>query len=96
MSTLDARYVRDRSIVSREIAGETILVPIRQNVGDLESIYTLNETGARIWSLLDGERSVGEIRDAIVDEYEVILKDAERDVLELLAQLESVGAVARL
>ena len=28
-------YLKDLSIVARQIAGEMILVPIRQNVGDL-------------------------------------------------------------
>jgi len=95
LSTLDTCYRQDPSIVSREIAGETILVPIRQNVGDLESIYTLNQTGARIWALLDGERSVRTIREAIAEEYEVSPGEAVQDILELLAQLETIGAVAR-
>ena len=47
----EARYQKDASIVSREIAGEVILVPIRQNMGDMESIFTLNETASRIWEL---------------------------------------------
>ena len=95
LASLDACYRQDPSIVSREIAGETILVPIRQNVGDLESIYTLNETAARVWALLDGRRSVRGVRDTIVDEFEVSVDEAEQDILELLAQLEAIGAVAR-
>ena len=90
---LDAVYLQDPSIVSRNIAGEMILVPIRSNVGDLESIYTLNETAARIWELLDGEHSLGAVRDAIVDEFEVEREEATQDVLALIAQLESIGAV---
>ena len=96
VSHLDDRYQKDPSIVFREIAGEMILVPIRQNVGDLESIYTLNETAARIWELIDGQRSVREIGDQIVEEFEVSAEEAERDLLELLAQLESFGAVERV
>ena len=58
MPNLTDTYQQDPSIVSREIAGEVILVPIRNNVGDLESIYTLNETAARIWALLDGDHTL--------------------------------------
>ena len=90
---LDAVYLQDPSIVSRNIAGEMILVPIRSNVGDLESIYTLNETAARIWELLDGDHSLGTVRDAIVDEFDVEEEEAAQDVLALIAQLESIGAV---
>jgi hypothetical protein len=93
---LDACYRRAPSIVSREIAGETILVPIRKNMGDLESIYTLNETAAYAWELIDGQRSVQTIRDEIVGEFEVGADEAEQDLLKLLAQLESFGAVERL
>jgi hypothetical protein len=93
---LDERYQKDPSMVSREVAGEMILVPIRQNVGDLESIYTLNETAARIWALIDGQRSMREIRDQIVEEFEVGEDEAQRDLIELLGQLEAIGAVERV
>ncbi len=96
MTQLDTCYRKSPSIVSREIAGETILVPIRQNVSDLESIYTLNETAAFAWALIDGQRSVQAILDQIVAEFEVGAPEAERDLLELLAQLESFGAVERV
>ena len=96
MPHLDERYQKDPSMVFREIAGEMILVPIRQNVGDLESIYTFNETAARIWELIDGQRSVREIRDRIVAEFEVEEEEAEQDLFELLTQLESFGAVERV
>ncbi|HAZ10970.1 MAG: hypothetical protein A2047_00315 [Omnitrophica bacterium GWA2_41_15] len=33
--------------------------------------YRLNEAGVRIWQLLDGKKTIGEITDAIVDEYDV-------------------------
>jgi hypothetical protein len=65
MDYLERCYEKDPSIVHRNIAGETILVPIRSHVADLESIYTLDEVAARIWELIDGQRKVGEIRDAM-------------------------------
>jgi hypothetical protein len=96
LAQLDDHYRKDPSIVFREIGGEVILVPIRQNVGDLGSIYTLDETAAFIWELIDGQRSVREIRDEIVGEFEVEEEEAEQDLLELLEQLESFGAVEKV
>ena len=96
MPDLDDRYRKSDDIVFREIAGEMILVPIRSNVGDLESIYTLNETAAYIWSLIDGQRTMREIRDEVVAEYEVEEQEAEQDLLELLSQMESFGGVERV
>ena len=93
MNYLDKVYSKSNSIVSRKIADEFILVPIRQNVGDLESIYTLNETGARIWELIDGKRNMGEIKDKIVGEFEVTPEEAEKDLVEHLQQLEKIKAI---
>ena len=93
MDFLEKVYKKSDSIVSRKIADEFILVPIRQNVGDLESIYTLNESAARIWELIDGEIRVGEIREKIVDEFEVTPEEAEKDLMEHLQELEGIRAI---
>ena len=93
MPNLDDIYLQDPTIVSREIAGEVILVPIRNNVGDLESIYTLNETAARIWALLDGEHTLAAVRNAIVAEFEVEPAAAEADLVPLVEKLISVNAI---
>jgi Coenzyme PQQ synthesis protein D (PqqD) len=96
MTRLDERYQKHPSMVSRQIAGEVILVPIRKNVGDLESIYTLNETGAVIWALLDGKRTLAEIRDQMVVEFEVTPEEAAQDLDELIGQMAEIGAVEKL
>ena len=93
--TLETRYSKDASIVARQIAGEYILVPIRQSAGEVESIYTLNETAARMWELIDGQRSVGQIRDQVVAEFEVEAAEAEGDLHELIEQLVALDAVER-
>ena len=66
MHTLERLFQKHSSIVSRRIADEVILVPIRRRLGEVECLYTLNEVGARIWELIDGTRRVEEIRDLIV------------------------------
>jgi hypothetical protein len=93
---LEARYEKDPSIVHRELAGETILVPIRRNMADLDSIYTLDEVGAFIWSLIDGQRTIGDIQNSILDEYDVSPEVADRDLAEFIQTLESLGGVRRI
>ncbi len=90
---LSSRYTRDPDFVFRRLADEIILVPIRRNMGDLESIYSLNETAARIWELLDGRHTLAEIRDVLVSEFEVRPETAAADLQALLEQLEEAGAV---
>jgi hypothetical protein len=90
---LERRYARDPGFVFRRVADEVILLPIRRNMGDLESIFTLNEVGARVWELLDGRRSLREVRDAVVGEFEVTADTAADDLLDFVERLEAVGAV---
>ncbi len=89
-------FIKDPNIVSRKIAGEVILVPIRKNVGDLESIYTLNEVAARIWELIDGKRRACQIRDTIIEEFDVTPEQAEDDLLELLEKLEKIEGIREI
>lgn len=93
MGIMNKVYKKCDSIVSRKIADEFILVPIRKDVGDLESIYTLDEVAAHIWELIDGKRKVKEIKEKIVDEFEVTSEEAEKDLLDYLKQLEAIKAI---
>lgn len=93
MDFLDKIYKKSEFIVSRKIADEYILVPIRKNVGDLESIYTLNEVGARIWELMDGKTKIGDIKERLVEEHDVTPEEAEKDILEYMQQLEEIKAI---
>jgi hypothetical protein len=90
---LGKRPAKHPSFVAREIADEMILVPIRQKSEDLQSIYSFNQVASRIWQLINGERRTEQIRDIIVAEYEVSQDEAEADLVELLQQLEQIGAV---
>ena len=96
MSFLDKVYKKSDSIVSRKIADEFLLVPIKQNVGDLESIYTLNEVATRVWELIDGKKKVKEIKYKIVEEFEVTPQEAEKDLASLVKQLLAVGAITKV
>lgn len=95
MKIWEKRFKKNSDIVFRKIADEVILVPIRHNVGDLESIYTLNEVGARIWELVDGQRKLKEIKEILVEEFEVSTQEAEKDLIEYLQQLEKIEAITK-
>jgi hypothetical protein len=86
-------YGKNDMMVGRKIADEFILVPIRQTVGDLQCMYTLNGVGARIWELIDGHSTIDDITTAIVREYEVETPQAKADVIEFLEQMKEIGAV---
>lgn len=95
MNYLEKVYQKDSNIVSRKIADEVILVPIRQNVGDLENIFTLNEVGTFIWELINGKRKVKDIKEMIVEEFDVSPQVAEKDLMEFIQQLEEINGITR-
>jgi hypothetical protein len=86
-------FTRSRSVVSRVVAGETLIVPVRGKVGDLASIYSFNGTGSLIWQLLDKPRPLAELVDAVEREYEVEPEQAQKDVQQFLNDMLSVGLV---
>jgi hypothetical protein len=53
----------------------------------------LDAVGARVWSLIQKPRTVGELRDVLVSEYEVEPDLCERDLIELLQGLADEGLV---
>ncbi|NWF76347.1 MAG: PqqD family protein [Nitrospirae bacterium] len=93
---LDRLYTKDSSVVFRKVAEEFILVPIKKRADEVDSIYTMNEVGSRIWELVDGEKSLSEIIDIILNEFEVSPEVAEKDIIEFINQLEHIGAIRAL
>ena len=91
MGVSNRYFSKGEDLVTRDVAGETIIVPIKNKVGDLNSIFTLNEIGTVIWGLIDGKRSVSEIAKAVSETYEVKPEIAEKDTLEFLNTLQEAG-----
>jgi hypothetical protein len=86
-------YAKKGEFVTRAVAGETIVVPITAGVGDLDSIYTLNEVGAAIWELIDGTTTVEEIVSAVTRGFEVTADQARAHVLEFVTSLAQAGLI---
>ena len=75
-------------VVSREIEGELIIVPIASGIGDLEDeLYTLNETGRAIWERLDGKRTLGDVAADLATHYAGPVDQITNDVLGLAQEL---------
>ena len=79
--------------VTRSIADEIVVVPVRGQVGDLDAIYNLNEVGAFIWEQIDGRKSVTQVVEAVRAEFEVALEQAEKETSEFIAALEAAGMI---
>ncbi len=74
--------------VSCPLGEESAILNLKNTV-----YYGLNPVGARVWNLLQQARTVGELRDAILDEYDVEAGRCESDLLELLEKMRSEGLI---
>jgi hypothetical protein len=85
----EARYERNPDYIFRRIAEEAVLVPIHQDVADMDCIYTMNAVGAFLWEQLDRPATLAELHAAMRDEYaaepEVIAADLESFLREMTA-----------
>jgi hypothetical protein len=76
------------SIVTRKTGNEYVLVPLSDNIADMDSVYTLNETGAFLWELIDGKRCIDDLVEALVAEYNVNRDNAEKDVFAFINNMK--------
>ncbi len=78
--------------MAREIAGETLLVPVRQRAQDM-GLFTLNEVGTFLWSRLDGTRSPDDLVREVLVRFDVDEARARVDLGAFLAQLREAGCL---
>lgn len=81
--------------MSRDIAGETVVVPICRGVGDLDFVYTFNALGSQLWGLLERTHTEPELVAWVTEQYDVDEEHAREDVRSFLADLQAVGLVIR-
>ena len=72
----------------RIIEGEAVIISL-----DTKIFRGLNAVGSRVWELIDGRRSVDEIVEVIVREFDVTREQAAGDVQAFVRELLDKGLV---
>lgn len=80
--------VAAKAQISADLADEVVILDLESGV-----YYGLDAVGTRIWSLIQEPRFVNDIRDALLEEYEVDPDCCEHDLLALLNDLADHGLV---
>lgn len=86
-------FIRNRDVVSRKIAGELFLVPVKGRMADMENIFTLTAVAEYIWDSIDGRKSLNEILVNVVDRFDVEHDQAESDIREFVIELMGAGLI---
>lgn len=74
--------------VSSDLVGEAVILSLSSGI-----YYGLNEVGASIWNLIQQPKTIKEIHEALLQEYDVEASQCEQDILTLLIELSAVGLI---
>ena len=77
----------------RSIAGNFVVLPLGEATMNFNGMLTLNETGVILWRALEGGCTREDLINALLNEYDVSLGDAERDVDEFIAKLNDAKCI---
>lgn len=88
INSLDAIVVAARTQVSSILGGEAAILDTARGV-----YFGLNSVATRVWGLIQQPRTVRELRDSLVSEYEVEAERCESDLLNLLNELLAAGLI---
>lgn len=83
-------YLRKDDVLSRTVAGATLLVPVH---GCTQSVFTLNDTGRRLWELIETPRSEDSLAGALVGQYHIPPEAARQDVKKFLSDMLRLNLV---
>lgn len=92
----DKKYTRKDRVVTRKILDDTILVPIRGNLADMQRIFSLNPVAEHVWENLDGEKKMGEILDTILDRFDVDRQTASADFENFIDELAKENLIVEI
>ena len=74
--------------VTCDLSGEAVILQLQDGI-----YYGLNPVGACIWNLIQTPKTISEVRDAILDEYDVTPEQCEADVRALVAEMKEHALV---
>jgi hypothetical protein len=89
-------YKKKDGIVTRTIAGETILVPVYGDIANMQKIFSVDPVAAFIWENIDGQKSNTDILNLIISEYDVENDIAKKDLIEFIDSLSTAGLISEI
>src|SRR5712664_936351 len=87
----NAKFRRCISVVTSEVACETVVVPTKSEVGALDAIFSFNEIGTDVWALMEQDRSLAELTTWVFDHYDVSRSQARNDIRKFIVELVQAG-----
>ncbi|HZJ78705.1 MAG TPA: PqqD family protein [Clostridia bacterium] len=77
----------------RRVCDSAIVVAVGNAVADFNGLVTLNETGEKLWTILENGASKQQLIDALVQEYSIEPSLAIADTKDFISQLKGAGLI---
>jgi hypothetical protein len=85
---LTTKVLASKDVLGAELGGEATLLNLKSGM-----YFTLNPVGASLWRQIQEARSLAEIIQQLVEEYDVEARRCEHDSRRLIQELQSLGLV---
>lgn len=70
----------------QEMDEQILVLAPKQN-----TVHELNTTGSFLWKNINGELSISELTDLMVDEFDVEIETAQKDIQEFVTEMKAQG-----
>lgn len=88
-------YKLKSRFAARKVGNELVVVPLVDNVAQMDKLYTLNETAGFLWENLKKGVTAEKLKDLLLENFEVGSETAERDVESFLERVKEMGGNQR-
>jgi hypothetical protein len=86
--TVDSKVQRNPEMVSGNMDGEVVMLSIQRG-----EYFGLDKIGSRIWDIIENSISISDIKNILLQEYEVDEETCLNDLIEFLEDLQNKGLI---
>lgn len=79
-------YKRSKGFVEKKIGDDLVLVPLVNSVVQMEKVFSLNELGTFVYSLMENCISADEMLRNILSQFDVSEEEAKADLNTFLSK----------
>ncbi len=84
---------RKDGFITRKIGSQIMAVPVGKRTNELHGMIALSESGELLWNALENGAEKDELKQILLDNYEVDGETAQKDVEEFLDMLKTQGVL---
>jgi len=90
--TLTEIFQKKSQFVTRKVGNEMVLVPLKDNIANMNEMFTMNEVASFIWESIDGRNNENVILTSVIEAFDIDLETAAADYDSFLESLSKMMA----